>query len=240
MNLNQNFKAFLKNLPLAKMTGHEKFLAVAAFLVGGKEGVEVRASNVESKWPRTFLRVKYNPTFYVRAQTKGWVVPTAKGSLSVSAEGLAHLTALGERDEHFRDGELEKSGALIIVKRKGSHSFDKLLRKLLADAKGGVLIADSYVDGTIFDTVLDAVPRSTTIRLLYNHRSGNFEQRAKRFSGQYPRFASKRYKHLHDRFLVIGESGYIVGPSLKDAATNSPALMVVLAGKEKRRLQSFF
>ncbi len=103
-----------------------------------------------------------------------------------------------------------------------------------------MLVSDSYVDGSIFDTVLEVIPKTTTIKLLSKRRSGNFNARAKRFRKQYQGFATRKYKDLHDRFLVIDDTGYVMGPSLKDAASNSPALLVTLIGKEKRRLQSFF
>ena len=41
MNYGVNLKAFLKDLPRAKMTGHQKFLAVATLQSRGKAQVEV-------------------------------------------------------------------------------------------------------------------------------------------------------------------------------------------------------
>ncbi|MFQ5663676.1 MAG: hypothetical protein ACE5HL_07585 [Terriglobia bacterium] len=242
MNFGQNLKAFLRRLPLKKMTGHRKFLAVAAFHSKGKEGAEVATKDVEKQWLRSLLKAKYNPSFYHRAQQEGWVDPIAngKGRFLLTKDGLDHLRALAIPQEDFSEGELEKSGSLIIVNRKGTHSFDKFVRRLLAQAKAQVLIADSYVDGTIFDTVLDVISKTASIRLLYKRRSGNFEQRAKRFRRQYQKLTVKKYEDLHDRFLIIDDTGYVVGPSLKDAASKSPALVVALGGKEKQRLQSFF
>ena len=48
---------------------------------------------------------------------------------------------------------------MVVVNRKATHSFDKYLRKIFVAAKTEVLIADAYVDETIFDTVLDVIPR---------------------------------------------------------------------------------
>jgi hypothetical protein len=242
MNFGQNLKAFLKKLPLRKMSGHQKFLAAAAIQCKGSQSTELGTRDIRRQWRKSLLGVKYNPAFYDRAQQAGWVNPSTskKGRFFVTKEGLDNLTALAIPEGDFSEGELQKSGSLIIVNRKGTHSFDKFLRKLFAEAKNQVLIADSYVDGTIFDTILDVIPRTASVKLLYKHRSGNFVPRAKRFAGQYKKFATKKYKNLHDRFLVIDEIGYVVGPSLKDAASKSPALVVTLAGKEKRRLQSFF
>jgi hypothetical protein len=54
------------------------------------------------------------------------------------------------------------------------------------------------------------------------------------------KFAHRRYKHLHDRFIVVDDLAFILGPSIKDAATNSPALVIALGSKEKNSLQTFF
>lgn len=242
MNFGQNLKAFLKKLPLRKMSGHQKFLAVAAIQCKGSQSTELGTRDIRRQWRKSLLGVKYNPAFYDRAQQAGWVNPSTskKGRFFVTKEGFDNLTALAIPEGDFSEGELQKSGSLIIVNRKGTHSFDKFLRKLLAEAKNQVFIADSHVDGTIFDRVLDVIPKTAMIRLIYARKYNNFDQRAKRFSKEYQKFSVRKYKWLHDRFMVIDETAYVVGPSIKDAATKSPALVVILASKERRRLQSFF
>ncbi|MGH9862185.1 MAG: hypothetical protein ACRD35_02045 [Candidatus Acidiferrales bacterium] len=242
MNFNQNLKAFLRALPLSKMTGHQKFLSVAAVACGGKEGVEIATKDIDQGWRKSLLRVKYNPSFHDRAQREGWVDPISgkKGIFVVTRVGLDHLTALPALDSELSAGELKQSGRFIIVNRKATHTFDKFLRKVLAEAKIEVLIADSWVDGTIFDDVLDVTPKTIPVKLIYAQATDNFQQRAKRFSTEYPRFIARRYKHLHDRFMVVGDTGYVLGPSIKDAASNSPALVVELGTKEKHLLRAFF
>jgi len=88
--------------------------------------------------------------------------------------------------------------------------------------------------------VLDVIPRDCTFKLIYAQAREKFEEKAKRFSQQYAKFAHKRYKHLHDRFMVVDDTAYILGPSIKDAASNSPALVVTLGTKEKNSLHMFF
>jgi hypothetical protein len=238
MDLTQNLKAFLKGLPLTQMSGHQKFVAVAATQCKGDVAIEIGTKEVQKQWRKSLLRVKYNPAFYDRAKGAGWVDPsTTKGKFRLTESGLDNLEALAPG---ITAGELTKSGALIIVNRKATHTFDKFLRTTLAAAKSQVLIADSWVDGTIFDTVLDVIPKDCAFKLIYAQARDKFEQRAKRFSQQYTKFAHKRYKHLHDRFMVVDETAYILGPSIKDAASNSPALVVTLGSKEKNSLQAFF
>lgn len=242
MDFNQNLKAFLKGLPLKNMSGHQKFLAVAAAQCRGKEDVQVSAGDVRKQWRKSVLKVRYNPALYDRAQRESWVNPVAgtKGKFLLTQEGFEHLSALEGFNLEVDAGELKRAGALIVVNKKGTHSFDKFLRRTFAEAKKQVFIADSYVDGTIFDTVLDTIPQTTTIKLVYAHDSGNFAQRSARFSRQYQQFLARKYKGLHDRFMIVDETGYVLGPSIKDAAFRYPALVVILGQKESRSLQAFF
>lgn len=242
MDFNLNLKAFLKDLPIKEMTGQQKFLAVAALACMGKRDVELSISSIRKQWRKSLLHAKYNPSLYDRAQQEGWVDPVSgkKGTFVVTQAGLDHLAALPKLESELSAGELQQSGGLIIVNRKATHTFDKFLRKILAEAKAQVLIADSWVDGTIFDNVLDVIPKTIPMKLIYAVARDNFDQRAKRFAREWQTFAVRRYKHLHDRFIVVDDSGYILGPSIKDAAFNSPALVVQLGAKEKRSLQSFF
>lgn len=242
MNFNQNVKAFLKTLRLAQMNGHQKFLAVASLSSRGKADVEVGTRQVRDQWSKSLLGQRYNPVFYERAQREGWVdpAPGKRAAFTVNQTGLDHLSALAKLDNELTSGELTKSGGLVIVNRKATHTFDKYLRKIFSNAKSEVLIADAWVDETIFDTVLDVIPKTVPIKLLYDRAVGTFAARAARFSTQYPQFAFKRYKRLHDRFMVVDNSGYVLGPSIKDAASNSPAIVVELDPNAKHLLRSFF
>jgi len=238
MDFNQNLKSFLISLPLTKMSGHQKFVAVAAIRAKGDITTELCTTDVQREWRKSLLRIKYNPAFYDRAQRAGWVDPTGpRGKFRVIEAGLQNLMALVPE---LTARDLKKSGALTIFDRKATHTFDKFLRTTFAAAKTQVLIADSWVDGTIFDTVLDVIPKDCTFKLIYAQARGKFDEKAKRFSQQYTKFLHKKYKPLHDRFMVVDDTAYILGPSIKDAASNSPALVVTLGSKEKNLLQSFF
>lgn len=242
MNFGLNRKAFLKTLDLAQMSGHQKFLAVAALNAKGQEGIELATRDVRENWPKSQMGQSYNPVFYDRAQQEGWVdrIESKQGMFTVNQAGLDNLAALSKLNTVPSVGDLKKTGGLVVVNRKATHSFDKYLRTIFAQAKSEVLIADAYVDATIFDTVLDVIPRSIPIRLLYGRAMGTFAAKTARFSRQWTQFASKSYKHLHDRFMVVDNGGYVLGPSIKDAASNSPAIVVELDANEKRLLKNFF
>ena len=242
MTVNLNLKAFLKTLRLTEMSGHQKFLAVAALNGKGKPGIELATRDVQDQWLKSLMGQGSNPVFYERAQQEGWVdrMAAKKGAFRVNQPGLDHLAALEKSDGIATTGDLQKAGGLVVVNRKATHSFDKYLRNIFAAAKTEVLIADAYVDETIFDTVLDVIPQTIPIKLLYCRALGTFAAKAVRFSKQWTQFSSKEYKHLHDRFMVIDNAGYVLGPSIKDAASNSPAVVVELDSNEKRLLKNFF
>ncbi len=242
MDFNLNSKAFLAQFRLAEMSGQQKFLAIAAHNTNGRTTHDLPTAVVRAQWRKSQLDVAYNAAFYDRAQQEGWVDPldAKKGWFNVTDKGMEHLVALAKSDGTASSGEIQKAGGLVVVNRRATHTFDKYLRKILADAKTEVLIADAYVDDTIFDTVLDVIPPSLPVKLLYSRTMGKFGARATRFSRQYSQFAFRRYKHLHDRFMVVDNAGYVLGPSIKDAATNSPAIVVELDPNEKRLLRNFF
>lgn len=242
MDFNLNIRAFLKTFRLAGMNGHQKFLAVAALNAHGKPNFEVSTRQVQDQWRKSQLGQEYNPVFYGRAQQEGWVdpVPARKAVFTIQQAGLDHLSALVKLDGAVTSGELKKSGGLVVVNRKATHTFDKYLRTIFSSAKSEVLIADAWVDETVFDTVLDVIPQSVPIKLLYDRALGTFAARAARFKTQYAQFSFKRYKHLHDRFMIVDNGGYVLGPSIKDAASNSPAIVVELDPNAKRLLRNFF
>jgi hypothetical protein len=242
VNFNSNIKAFLNGFPIVEMNGHQKFLAVASLKCKGKPQIEVSTRQVQEQWPKSQLKQDYSPAFYERAQREGWIdpVPNKRGTFSVTNAGLEHLEALAKPDDTITSSDIRKSGGLVIVNRKATHTFDKYLRRVFSNAKSEVLIADAWVDDTIFDTVLDLIPRSLPLKLLYDRALGAFSARAARFGEEYAQFESRRYSHLHDRFMVVDETGYVLGPSIKDAASNSPAVIVELGQNEKRLLRNFF
>lgn len=237
MDFDNNLKAFLRRFPLKAMSGHQKFVAVAAFQAKGNLTQAIGIKDVQKQWRKSLLGILYNPAHYDRAQRAGWANPTAKGQFCVTQAGLDNLDALVP---DITSGEMKKAGSLIIVNKKGTHTFDKFLRTTFAAAKDQVLIADSWVDETIFDNALDVIPKTANVKLMYSHNVNKFDQRSKRFAQQYPKFSSKRFKALHDRFIIVDDKGFIIGPSIKDAASNSPALVVLLGSKEKNLLHTFF
>jgi len=230
MKLPQNIRTFLTQLPLKKMKGEEVFTVIVFFLANGKKDVEIQLQNVKKNWSKTIIRKSYNPAFSNRAQ--GYVNPCGKGKICITDEGIEYVDSLSQ--------EIPTSLTKLIIFSKGSaHSFDKFLRKVFKKAKKNVDIADTYVMGNIFDNLLDEIPKVVPLRFLYGKDNGGFISKSKRFAKEYS-FQSKESKQFHDRFVIVDGRGYIIGPSLKDAADKKPATVVAFNVEDSKKLIDLF
>lgn len=231
MELPQNITTFLKGLPLKNMRGEDIFVAIAFFLAGGSGDVEVVVRAVESNWSKGLIGKKYNSAYPTRA--KGRIHSTGPGRFTLTKEeGIPYIQGIiGEIPAHVT--------TLVVYQAGNAHSFDKFLRGVLQKAAVNVDIADTYVAGGLFDTLLDEIPKTIPINFVYGNDVGGFVARAGRFAAQY-KIQIKESKQFHDRFLIVDGKGYVIGPSLKDAADKKPATVVVLNSHDSKKLISLF
>jgi hypothetical protein len=221
-----------------QLTHAEKVLFVVAFLGQGLVGQVVSTSTIKQTWPKSLLGVVFHSKYVVEGEDQGWVERIRSGQLALTDDGLAHLEEMVNIEGSL---PLSDKTELLVFSAKKAHDFDSLLRQAFSSAKSYVLIADSYVDETIFDTLLGAIPAGIRIDLMYNHDGGStFHQVAKRFKVQFPDFHYGHYPKLHDRYLVIDGIGFVIGPSLKDATVNAPAIVVRLDTKQSAKLITLF
>lgn len=239
MDFGLSTRAFVGSyFKLNTLTGPEKFLVAVASLSNGDKDRVVSISTVRSKWTKGTFKIQYDGHYYADAQTKVWVKSEGYGKCSITQGGLDHLNSISTNPD---DELLSGSAKLFLFSSQQSHSFDKFLRETFGQATKRVRIADSYVDATIFDNVLDNIPTTAKVELMYgNNPDSIFDARVKRFRPQYKGFTLARNSHLHDRFIIVDEVGFIVGPSIKDAAVKNPAIVVRLDNKDSKRLIDFF
>jgi len=239
MDFSLPLPAFIrKYFVIAKLTGHEKVLIVLALITNGTVSVKVDSTEVKKKWARTALKSQYSSTYVSRAVERGWLVPSSGNAYEVTKVGMDYLLEIQELGDSIIATQFKSE--LQLFETGQTHSFDKYLRKILMTAGAQVRIADSYVDGTIFDNLLDQIPKKVRVQLMFGKAYGSFEQRATRFSTEYPKFAHKQNLRFHDRLLIVDSVAYILGPSLKDAADKSPASVVRLNSRDSQLLIQFF
>ncbi|MDD4411837.1 MAG: hypothetical protein PHO58_05030 [Bacilli bacterium] len=235
-----NIKAELNKLPLKKMNGQQKFVAVAYFIYLDNKRAQLDTSIIKKNWVKSILKNKYNKGYYDRAQKDGLVDPhsSKKGCFTISEAGIKFMESFNEDT----DGkQIRKTGKLIIVNKDATYSFDKFLRNKLSKAKSSVLIVDPYFEEVLFDRILGIIDKNIVIKIIHSNENNTIKDNAKRFSREYKKFQHKINKNIHDRFLIIdNNNGFILGPSIKDAADKNPALIVALEQKETHLLKTFF
>lgn len=239
MDFDQPLTAFVrKYFVVSRLSGHEKITIVCALLATGIVGRPISTALLTKSWSRTALKASYSGTFLARAQEHGWLRSESKGQYALTEGGIDHLLAIQKLGDLLPVPQSKSELRLFAAGQ--THSFDKYLREILSAAGASVRIADSYVDETIFDNLLDQIPKGVRIQLMYGKSFTSYDQRAKRFTTEFPKFAHKHNPNFHDRLLIVDSVGYALGPSLKDAAHKSPASVVRLNSKDSEQLIKFF
>jgi|CZKJ01.1.fsa_nt_gi hypothetical protein len=110
------------------------------------------------------------------------------------------------------------------------YDFFRNLRDLLASATRSILIVDPYLDEQVFDTYLGAVPPKVVVRLLSNKGSAALKPAVEKFVAQSKMTVeARRSNAIHDRLFFLDDSScWVLGQSIKDAATSKPTYLVPL------------
>lgn len=229
-----------KHFVLSKLSGHEKVLIVGALVSHRAVENGFDTQSIKAEWRKSVLSTNFNGVYIARAVQKGWLSPVSKTEFCVTENGYSHLDDINKHEAMAGSIGMSNSQGLILFSAGETHSFDKYVRQLLLSATSYVRIVDSYVDERVFDNLLDQIPKTARIRLLYGKSQNVFNQRAQRFNREFTKFMMKQKNNLHDRFVIVDSAAYILGPSLKDAADKSPASLVKLGVKDSEKLIKFF
>jgi hypothetical protein len=111
------------------------------------------------------------------------------------------------------------------------YDFFKALNSVVASAQSSLLIVDPYMDDTIFDAYLSAVPKTVAIRLLVEGYSVKVKPAAQRFAAQSGSLIeARRSPAFHDRVIFIDASEcWVLGMSIRKAAESKPTYLAPLS-----------
>ena len=87
--------------------------------------------------------------------------------------------------------------------------------KLIKSAKTRIVLIDNYVDESVLDMV-SKKGNQVSLTIMTNNVTRAFRQDLERFDSQYGPIEVKTTSNVHDRFLVIDDTVYHIGASLKD------------------------
>lgn len=90
-----------------------------------------------------------------------------------------------------------------------------LVARLIKSAKHTIVLIDNYIDETVL-TLLDKRESSVSAVIYTMHISKQLALDLQRHNKQYPTIQIKSFNKAHDRFLLIDNSVYHIGASIKD------------------------
>lgn len=124
-----------------------------------------------------------------------------------------HLMMLDEKVDFFvRTSLPPKEGILFQGQIFDAHV---IISKLVESANTRIVLIDNYVDATVL-TQLDKRKPGVKATIYTQEIKPILRQDLRRHNQQYPEITIRVYHGAHDRFLIIDETVYHIGASLKD------------------------
>lgn len=124
-----------------------------------------------------------------------------------------HLLMLDEKVDFFvRTSLPPKEGILLQGQIFDAHV---IISKLVESANTRIVLIDNYVDATVL-TQLDKRKPGVKATIYTQEIKPILRQDLRRHNQQYPEITIHVYHGAHDRFLIIDETVYHIGASLKD------------------------
>lgn len=124
-----------------------------------------------------------------------------------------HLLMLDEKVDFFvRTSLPPKEGILFQGQIFDAHV---IISKLVESANTRIVLIDNYVDATVL-TQLDKRKLGVKATIYTQEIKPVLRQNLRRHNQQYPEITIHVYHGAHDRFLIIDETVYHIGASLKD------------------------
>ena len=105
-----------------------------------------------------------------------------------------------------------------------------LLSQLIRSAKTSVVLIDNYIDETVL-TLLDKRESSVSATIYTQHVSQQLQLDLQRHNQQYSQIRVEHFDRSHDRFLIIDDTVYHLGASLKDMGRKWCAIMQMTIDK---------
>ncbi len=111
-----------------------------------------------------------------------------------------------------------------------TYDFFKALRELVSSAETSVFVIDPYLDTETFDGYLSALSSGVDVRLLLAKSADDVRVAVEKFRLQHKcRVEARRSNIIHDRVLFVdGAQCWVLGASIKDAATKKPTYLAPL------------
>ncbi len=90
-----------------------------------------------------------------------------------------------------------------------------LISDLVRKANRRIVLIDNFVDDRVLKTI-DKRREGVTAEIYTNPKKSQIELDIKKHNAQYPEIKLNHCTNVHDRFLIIDDTVYFIGGSIKD------------------------
>jgi len=103
-------------------------------------------------------------------------------------------------------------------------AFRRIL-EIVSNAKESVLIVDPYPSDSLLWLYFEGAHTGVDMKLLTTNIDNRTLAIARKFKKKNPRFEVRKSLKIHDRYIVVDNRGWLLGPSLKDAGKKLSAIV---------------
>ena len=217
---NRDVKTIGKHINNALAEELQGFPTVAKFATVQKEGERVVTRNVEYYSLDMVLSVGYRVKSQRGIEFRQWANKVLK-------DYLLRGYAVNQRIERLEQRVSKTEEKIDLFVRTSlppvegvfydGQIFDAYVfaSNLIKSAKSSIVLIDNYVDESVL-TTLSKRENNVSAKIVTRGISNQFQLDLNRHNSQYPQIDVEERTDIHDRFLIIDDTVYHIGASLKD------------------------
>ena len=217
---NRDVKTIGKHINNALTEELRDFSTVAKFATVQKEGVRVVTRNVEYYSLDMVLSVGYRVKSQRGIEFRQWANKVLKDYLLRGYAVNQRIERLEQRvskteekiDLFVRTSLPPVEGVFYDGQIFDAHVFAS---NLIKSAKNSIVLIDNYIDESVLVT-LSKRENNVSAKIVTRSISNQFQLDLNRHNSQYPQIDVEERTDIHDRFLIIDDTVYHIGASLKD------------------------
>ena len=217
---NRDVKTIGKHINNALAEELQGFPTVAKFATVQKEGERVVTRNVEYYSLDMVLSVGYRVKSQRGIEFRQWANKVLKDyllrgyAINQRFEQLEQrVSRTEEKIELFvRTSLPPMEGVFFEGQIFDAHVFAS---NLIKSARSSIVLIDNYVDESVL-TTLSKRENNVSAKIVTKSISDQFQLDLNRHNSQYPQIDVEVRTDIHDRFLIIDDTVYHIGASLKD------------------------
>ena len=217
---NRDVKTIGKHINNALAEELQGFSTVAKFATVQKEGERVVTRNVEYYSLDMVLSVGYRVKSQRGIEFRQWANKVLKDYLLRGYAVNQRIERLEQRvskteekiDLFVRTSLPPVEGVFYDGQIFDAHVFAS---NLIKSAKSSIVLIDNYIDESVLVT-LSKRENNVSAKIVTRGISNQFQLDLNRHNSQYPQIDVEERTDIHDRFLIIDDTVYHIGASLKD------------------------